>query len=405
MASCAQKLGLLPAPPQPPNPSTSDFPPLNGLTISTNPNEQIYPKDPQINYVAALGVSNGRNSKKTVKLQHRPYELLEGKPVVPFSKQENDLLAEICKLTIIGKFMRIRPSIEKIREDFSKNIPIKGSAKIGAYNMYHVFIDFDLEEDHINVYGQNFLNICNTQMKLLKWTPNFKPEAKTTLAPVWVNLPDQRWHFFEWEALCRTVAPIGVPIITDKASFSKTRPTIAKIKVEVDLTKTMVTEIQIKVKGHKDDSCRMLHPKLRKMVDQDDNKNNEKTQRAGIEPLKDSTPSHINMEVGATKRNLNEGTQTGQQEVNEANKDEEGWKTVTKGKGKNKYKKGTNPFKKSTEGEPICEKVQIIKNVKKINGQSEIEKMGVFGMTFTTQNKEKEETPSNKKGKRKVTTN
>lgn len=45
------------------------------------------------------------------------------------------------------------------------------------------------------------------------------------------------------------MAPISVPIITDKATSSKIRPTTAKIKVEVDLTKTMVTEIQIKVKG------------------------------------------------------------------------------------------------------------------------------------------------------------
>lgn len=142
------------------------------------------------------------------------------------------------------------------------------------------------------------------------------------------------------------------------------------------------------------------------MVDQDDNKNNEKTQRARMEPPKDSTRSHMNMEVEATKSNLNEGTpQTGQQEVNETNKDEEGWKTVTKEKGKNKYKEDTNPFKKSTEGEPVSEKVQIIKNVKEISGQSEIGKTGVFGMTFTAQNKDKEETPSNKKGYRKVTTN
>jgi len=86
------------------------------------------------------------------------------------------------------------------------------------------------------------------------------------------------------------VAPIGVPIITDKATLSKTRPTTTKIKVEVDLSKIMVTEIQIKVKdedgksesitqrveyesvpdycfhckvqGHKNDSCRMLHSEL-----------------------------------------------------------------------------------------------------------------------------------------------
>ncbi|KAH0661549.1 hypothetical protein KY284_026480 [Solanum tuberosum] len=268
MASGAQKLSLPRAPPKPLNPSTSDFPPLNGLTISTNPNEQIYPKDPQINYATALGVSNGRTSKKTVKLQHRPYELLEGKPVVSFSKEENDRLAKICKLTIVGKFMRIRPSIEKIREDFSKNIPIKGDIKMTVAECY----------------------IRNYERWLIKMT------TKTT----------------------------------------------------------------------------------------------RRLKRAGMEPPKDSTPSHMNMEVEATKSNLNEGTpQTGQQEANEANKDEEGWKTVTKGKGKNKYKEGSNPFKKSTEGEPVSEKVQIIKNVKEISGQSDIGKMGVFGMTFTAQNKDK----------------
>lgn len=78
------------------------------------------------------------------------------------------------------------------------------------------------------------------QMKLLTWKANFKPEAETTLAPVWINLPDLKWHFFEWDALCGIVAPIGVAIITDKATLSKSRPITVKIKVEIDITRALV---------------------------------------------------------------------------------------------------------------------------------------------------------------------
>ncbi|KAH0722874.1 hypothetical protein KY290_005530 [Solanum tuberosum] len=89
----------------------------------------------------------------------------------------------------------------------------------------------------------------------------------------------------------KIVAPIGVPIISDKAIVSKSRPTTAKVKVEIDIRRTRVTEIRIdvrkengeiefisqkvkyenvpeycfhcKVQGHSDAKCRVLHPELR----------------------------------------------------------------------------------------------------------------------------------------------
>lgn len=108
-------------------------------------------------------------------------------------------------------------------------------------------IDFELEEDHRNVYGRSFLTICDMQMKLLKWKKDFKPEKETTLAPVWVNLPVLPWHYYEWDALCRILAPIGTSIITDKATLTKTRPTTAKAKVEIDVTKQPLNEVYMEV--------------------------------------------------------------------------------------------------------------------------------------------------------------
>lgn len=63
------------------------------------------------------------------------------------------------------------------------------------------------------MYGRDFLIICDMHMKLQRWTPDFKPEAETTLALVWVNLLELPWHYFEWDALSRIVDPIGTLII------------------------------------------------------------------------------------------------------------------------------------------------------------------------------------------------
>ncbi|KAG5582020.1 hypothetical protein H5410_052647 [Solanum commersonii] len=229
-------------PPEPFNPSHTDFSPLNNLKITPNLENQRNPPNPLRNFAAVLGSANGSGIKKGVKLPHRSYDLIERKSVVSFSKEENGMLVDTCKLTIIGKFSRIRPSIDKIRDDFLKVVPFKGFVKIGAYSMHHVFIDFDLKEDHRNVYEKNLLTICNIQMKLLK-----------------------------------IVAPIGVPIISDKAIVSKSRQTTTKVKVEIDIRRTRVTEIRIdvkyenvpkycfhcKVQGHSDAKCIVLYPELR----------------------------------------------------------------------------------------------------------------------------------------------
>ncbi|KAH0769972.1 hypothetical protein KY290_013953 [Solanum tuberosum] len=86
-------------------------------------------------------------------------------------------------------------------------------------------------------------------MKIQKWTTKFKPEEETTLTSVWINLPDLPWHFYKWDALCRIVSPIGTPIVMDKVTLSKTRPTMAKVRVEIDLTKTRVHEVAVEIRN------------------------------------------------------------------------------------------------------------------------------------------------------------
>ncbi|XP_070029285.1 uncharacterized protein [Nicotiana sylvestris] len=228
--------------------------------------------------------------------------------------------------------------------------------------MQHVFIDFDLEEDHRNVKARSFLTICDMQMKLQKWTPNFKPEIKSTLAPVWINLPDLKWHYFEWDAFCRIVEPIGIPIIMDKATISKTRPTTAKIKIEIDVTKTLLHEVQIdimnengqmesiiqkveyeaipeycshcKMLGHSDLKCRILHLDLRQGVINAAKKVNESAKGKEKECTDVQGKGSNEIQVDGNKVAKSIVKTQGDASMDRDNSEqEEGWKTVINGKG------------------------------------------------------------------------
>ncbi|KAH0764626.1 hypothetical protein KY285_000497 [Solanum tuberosum] len=86
-------------------------------------------------------------------------------------------------------------------------------------------------------------------MAIQRWTTDFKLNASSTLSPAWINLPDLLWYYYEWAALCRIVEPIGNPIVIDKATQSKTRPSTAKLRVEIDLLKPLLTNIQVVIKN------------------------------------------------------------------------------------------------------------------------------------------------------------
>ena len=62
-----------------------------------------------------------------------------------------------------------------------------------------------------------------------------------------MNLPDLKWHLFEWDAICRILEPIGTFLLLDKETLTKGRPTMAKARVEIDLTKPLIAEVILKI--------------------------------------------------------------------------------------------------------------------------------------------------------------
>ncbi|XP_009766744.1 uncharacterized protein [Nicotiana sylvestris] len=129
-------------------------------------------------------------------------------------------------------------------------MPTKGQVKIGAKDAKHVFIDAENEEDYKFIASYNYVQLSEDHsMKIQRWIPNFKSNKNTSLALVWINLPDLPWHYYEWASLCRIVGPIGTAIVMDKATQTKTRPTTAKMRIEIDLLKPLITDVQVTIQN------------------------------------------------------------------------------------------------------------------------------------------------------------
>lgn len=121
-------------------------------------------------------------------------------PAVIFkAKDYYGVMAEECKLTVMGKFLRTRPKIEVIRDVFmEKKNSLKGTVKIGAYARRTVFIDFSDEQECKNFYFRRALEINGFQMWLKMWTPDFRPDHDSPIVPVWVLLPELPFHCHSW---------------------------------------------------------------------------------------------------------------------------------------------------------------------------------------------------------------
>ncbi|PKU82306.1 hypothetical protein MA16_Dca019577 [Dendrobium catenatum] len=124
-------------------------------------------------------------------------------------------------------------------------------------------------------------------MRVLKWTPFFDIKEKSSIVPIWISFPNLRLHFFHPKVLHALGTIFGRPLQTDQATASRTRPSVARVLVEVDISKKHPKEVWVgskafgylqkaefekipdfcthcKVHGHANVDCFKLHPEFKK---------------------------------------------------------------------------------------------------------------------------------------------
>ncbi|XP_028550134.1 uncharacterized protein LOC114579511 [Dendrobium catenatum] len=164
---------------------------------------------------------------------------------------------------------------------------LSGSFHVDLLDLRHVAIQLSNDLDYSLIFSRRSYYIQSCQMRLLKWTPDFDVHHESPIVPIWVSFPNLRMHFFNSQILFGLASILGRPLQTDQATGSVPRPSVARVLVEVDISKKYPNEIWLgsevngyfqnvefenfpifcshcKMHGHSLIECIKLHPHLKK---------------------------------------------------------------------------------------------------------------------------------------------
>ncbi|XP_055801899.1 uncharacterized protein LOC129871059 [Solanum dulcamara] len=227
----------------------------------------------------------------------KPVVILHGEPSITWKSSEIKLLIvkENLQYAIIGKFSYGKPDVQELRKTIPGQCGIKSECTIGVLDARHILIRLTTMEDYVNLLSTPAFYVKAKenywQMRTLKWDPWFESEVETTIGVAWISFPDLPPNFFAREAIFSIARAIEKPLTVDMATKNQTRPSCAKVKIEVDLTAKLPQRVKINeeddntgevkykwikiqydnmpkyckeccLQGHDDKTCWTLHPQL-----------------------------------------------------------------------------------------------------------------------------------------------
>lgn len=133
--------------------------------------------------------------------------------------------------------------MEVIRKSFIAQTELRGGVKIAHFNAETVYIDLDNEYDPSTVWSKQHMYIQGQMMRIEAWNPIFKPNEDSPIVPIWIMIPELPWHLYYMDILTPLLSQIGKSLFLDLASFQKTRGSVVKVKMQIDLTKERSTHV------------------------------------------------------------------------------------------------------------------------------------------------------------------
>ncbi|KAH0729945.1 hypothetical protein KY289_001133 [Solanum tuberosum] len=91
----------------------------------------------------------------------------QGLSAVIFKKDDYMVnLAARCRFNLVGEFTHTMPKIELIPQSFILQTQLTEGVKIAHFNVRHIYIDLDYEEDHVFVWNKQKMYIEEQLMRL-----------------------------------------------------------------------------------------------------------------------------------------------------------------------------------------------------------------------------------------------
>ncbi|PKU61924.1 hypothetical protein MA16_Dca017257 [Dendrobium catenatum] len=167
-----------------------------------------------------------------------------GLPALLISEEEIRSLAAPFDFALVGRFPGRRPPVDAI-QNFCFNLKLIGEFSVTVLNHRNVLIKLVNDFDYCRMFSHRSYFVKNCLMKVVKWSPNLDIEVESPIVPIWVSFPFLRPHLFSPRILSGLGSLFGKPLKSDMATASGSRPSMARIMVELDVTKNYPDKIWV----------------------------------------------------------------------------------------------------------------------------------------------------------------
>jgi len=164
---------------------------------------------------------------------------------VMIEEEDVDAVEEAWGYCLVGQFAGRFPGVAAVRS-------LREGWKVQCTHWLHrsgwIVFKFLSEEDRLEVLngGPYFAYGRNLMLKILPRCFTFGDEEVATI-PLWIQLPDLPLDCWNVRALSKIASRVGNPITTDKLTRTKERLSFARVMVEVDVSKELVSSVEMRL--------------------------------------------------------------------------------------------------------------------------------------------------------------
>ncbi|CAI9115352.1 OLC1v1016239C1 [Oldenlandia corymbosa var. corymbosa] len=115
----------------------------------------------------------------------------------------------------------------------------------------YVYWPIDKPRSRMGPQSMKLLVSFDTETETFQWKPGFKFEEDPPIVPIWVSLHDLPIEFLNPKVIFSMAMAIGKPLKVDTPTLNLTRPSVARLCVEVELKKDFPKSVKVGRKGKK----------------------------------------------------------------------------------------------------------------------------------------------------------
>ncbi|CAL5415479.1 unnamed protein product [Camellia sinensis] len=168
---------------------------------------------------------------------------------IPEIKLPPRLVKSICRLWkdcltiwLLGKIVGFKFLVNKLKKIWG----LQGDFEATDLGLGFLLVKFETITDCNRVYTEGPWIIMDHYLTIRRWEHDFKPsEAKEVVTTLWVRFPQLPIEYYNEKVLFHIAKVIGRPLKVDLNTAMSTRGRYARVCVEIDLMKPLVSRFAI----------------------------------------------------------------------------------------------------------------------------------------------------------------